>query len=501
MSSIVLISFLNKNYPNGIVKQVLEENIQFSEEVENVYNQISLPNGIRNQIDQKRLENLARNNPILAEFETKFNGYLSLRKDLMNKETSFLALGNDPESAQNPGNTNLLIDDVTAALLNKYNEMKIGNDIYIALEDKDIKVAAGNSSIINYIRNNGDIPRYASPVNEPANGLPKAFNPAPVDPSITVEPNAIQNVNCGGVVIEQGAPGTQRVFVSNKSNYDANAQYYWDFGDGFVSYKNATEHIYTDGLASHTITVTVYNSYGVGCNPTGSGTGVFQTQGTTLNISSMNALVVGFVATTTIAGPNDFDWTFGDGTGQNTTSGSVTHTYSNAGNYNVTVNITHPNGTVSVASINVVVSNSSTGSGGGNSSTVCDHADRAKNKWLTTDNSHKFQHRLRLKNFFLTSAKLNSSVNTYRKLLNGTWIASSTTSSSANLVGTVYLKTPTDDCDISQAVNISSPGGETAFRDATYIFYTEFGFVSVKQGSIDSEGKAFGGITNLSIND
>lgn len=498
LSSAVLIAFLNKNYPNGIVKQVLEENIQFSEEVEHVYNQISLPNGIRNQIEQKRMQNLSRTNLVLAEFEQRFSGYLSLRAKISNAENVFLAAGGDPESNSNPANEDLTLDDVTSALLNQYKEVKIGSEVYIALQDKDVKVTASNTAILNYIRTNGDIPRVASPTSEPVNGLPKVSNPAPVDPSITVEPNAIQNVNCGGVIIDQGAPGTQRIFVSTKSDYDPKAQYYWDFGDGFVSYKSSTEHVYTDGLPNHTITVTVYNSYGVGCNPTGSGSGVFQTQGTTLNVSSINGLIASFIATTTVAGPNEYDWTFGDGTGQNTTNGSVVHNYTNAGTYNVTVNITHPDQTVDVASINVTVGGGS--SGGGANTSVCDHSDRAKNKWLTTDNTHKFQHRLRLKNFLLTSAKLNASVNTYRKV-GPVWIASSTTNSSANLVGNVYEKTPTDDCGTTVPVSITSPGGETAFRDASYVFWNAYGYVSVQQNSISSQANAFGGSTTLSIKD
>lgn len=516
LSDEVLIAFMNKGFPLTMIKEVLFENINFSEQVERTYTGLDLPIGIRNQIDAERLNHIALDNPVLNAFEKRFHNYTSLRKETVDATSQFLKNGGEPESPQNPSNKFNAADDALSALLNEYGEVKIGNDVYISLEMGDIKVAGGSTAIVNYIRNTGTFPRTTIPVSEPANGLPKSSNPAPIDPVITVEPNAIYNLNCGGIEIEQGNLTAQRFSFGIKNKETTGLSYYWDFGDGYVSYQPFPQHEYTDGVASHNVTVTIYNSYGVSCNPPGSGatithtnctyTGVlYSTTGSgTYNID-FNAEIFGAPL------PATYQWDFGDGGfAMGGFDNTISHSYSTYGTYTASVTVTDATGCQSTFTKTVTISNVSGGNNVNNtvvSPTVtaqCDPRDKDKDSWTSPDGNHKFNHKFKLKNFLgITPSKLTATINCYRKGFRDKWWPD-WTQNTIDMAGTVYYPDGNDLC--GNSVTISTGTAQTSA--ANYSYHTEIDNVIQPQGpkyrvspnSMSSVATAYGGSSTLNLN-
>jgi hypothetical protein len=495
LSDEVLIAFLNKGFPAEIVQRVLEENIQFSEKVEAAYQAATLPREIRNQVNQKRLKNIAYNNPVLRAFENRYIGYQSLRKKKIEEETAFLATGADPESPSNPANEATMVDDVLATVLNKYREVKIGRDVYIALPSKDIRVADGNQRTLNYIRTHGDIPRNNVSAREPANGFPKASAPPPIDPGIEVEPNAKYNLDCGGVVIGGTNDGTAKISFDVKNVKERGVQYYWDFGDGFVSYKRNPTHKYMNGLPNHKVTVAVYNTLGAKCNSGGSGTGVVTPGGgacaSIISVTGTNGLVADFSATP-LGGvpPYLYTWDFGDGSTANTgSSNNVSHSYNQSSTYAVTVTITDGTGCTTTSFVNVTVHKIFP------PTPDCDKRDKEKGSWTSTDNKHKFNHKFKLKNFLGMNSKLKASVGPHRKGWLGIWWPDST-ACTVSMYGYVYTPKETDPCGTQHPVNLYK-SNTTSYLLDTYTFGTSY--VSVLPNSIFSTGTAYGGTSTLTL--
>ena len=71
----------------------------------------------------------------LRDFEIKFSGYNSLRKDLETRENNFLDNGGDPGSISNPENTHFINDDIFRTLLNKDGVITIENIIFKIFEN------------------------------------------------------------------------------------------------------------------------------------------------------------------------------------------------------------------------------------------------------------------------------------------------------------------------------------------------------------------------------
>jgi hypothetical protein len=492
LSEEVLIAFLNKRFPAELVKQVLEVNIQFSEKVEAAYRSTAVTQGVRDQIDQQRLKNIAYDDPALVEFEDGFTGFESLRKKRLKEETAFLANGADPESPRNPANAATAVDDVLAAVLNKYNEVRIGVDVYVALPGKDIRVAGANKRILNYLRTNGDIPRNRIPTREPANGLLKTASPPPIDPGIEVEPNAKYNTNCGAVSIGGANDGTGRLSFDIRGVRNTDFQYYWDFGDGFVSYKRNPTHKYLDGQTSHKAGVTVYGPMGTTCNPSGSGTGVSTPGGAcaaVLQVAGTNGLNVSFAALS-IYGTPPFThiWDFGDTTTANTgVNNSPSHTYSHGGTYGVTVTIVDSSLCSATSFGGVSVS--------ANPPNLCDNRDKEKEIWTSPDKTHKFKHKFKMKNFLNTPSRIKAIIRPhYKGFLNIWWPDS--TACTISIYGYVYTSI-TDPCDTETALNIPTESDTKFVLRAGYTFGMPS--VSVKPNKAFTTATAYGGTSTLSF--
>jgi hypothetical protein len=492
LSDEVLIAFLNKRFPAEMVQQVLDANIQLSEKVAAAYQTAPLPRNIRSQIDQKRLKNIAYNNPVLRDFEDRFSGYESLRKKGLERETAFLATGADPESPANPANEPTAVDDVLATVLNKHKEVKIGVDVYVALREKDIRVAGADKAILNYIRTNGDVPRNRVPVGEPANGLLKASSPPPIDPRIEVEPNAKYNMNCGGVEIGGTNDGTGRMSFNVKDVRDPGFQYYWDFGDGLVSYKRNPSHKYSDGQSNHKVGVTVFSPMGTACSPNGSGTSVSapgNSCGAVLQVADKNELTVTFAATSIFGTPPlNHNWDFGDTTTANTgINNTATHTYSHGATFGVTVTIVDSNLCSATSGGGVTVSK--------NAPPSCDNRGKEKDKWLSPNKTHKFNHKFKLKNFLNTPSRIKARIGThYKGLLNIWWPDS--TASTISIFGDVYTSV-SKPCDTEQSISVG-PESDTKFvLRAKYLFNVPG--ISVKPNKVFTTATAYGGSNTLTF--
>jgi PKD repeat protein len=144
---------------------------------------------------------------------------------------------------------------------------------------------------------------------------------------------------------------TGAVITFNASaSYDPDGSitgYYWSFGDGTNSTGVISSHAYVDN-GTYTVTLTVTDNDGTQAS--------FTSSVTILNRSPVSA----FAASATSVNKNDiihFDasasydpdgsvvsyfWTFGDGT--NGTGITVDHSYTNAGNHTVTLNVTDNDG-------------------------------------------------------------------------------------------------------------------------------------------------------------
>src|SRR5205085_9704389 len=64
LSDQVLIAFLEGAYPTDQVKAILLANIDFGEAADRAYQKVSLPSGIRKQIDEQRFNHVPYN-PVL----------------------------------------------------------------------------------------------------------------------------------------------------------------------------------------------------------------------------------------------------------------------------------------------------------------------------------------------------------------------------------------------------------------------------------------------------
>jgi PKD repeat protein len=134
---------------------------------------------------------------------------------------------------------------------------------------------------------------------------------------------------------------------SHDPDGDAIASYSWSFGDGDTQSTTSptTTHAYT-GHGQFTVTLTVTDSTG---NPSAASTKTVTVQ--TVDTPPLAAFshskhpTVGSPVTFNASASSDpdgdtiigYDWNFGDGTVQNTTAPSTTHTYSTAGSRTVTL--------------------------------------------------------------------------------------------------------------------------------------------------------------------
>ena len=348
LSDTVLITFLNGHHAQQKIKQILELNIDFGDKVEAAFDSLKLDSLIAKEINSKRFDHVPYD-PVLDGFEAKFPGFTSYRDFITQQEFTFLKAGGDPADSANPGNKNAW-SRLSGTLINANQEVKVGTSFFISLPGRDIKIKNNRVDILNYIRKNGNIPFNQPLANEPANGFPIGMAPPPVDTSIVVTPTGgpIEMPNgCGNGVTPTSK--SDRVSFSFSLGIKDNVSYYWNFGDGFVSYKPNPTHTYANNGAVYKVIGTAYTSYGAPCGggiTVGTGNNNNSTSGCismgggqvtqsfdpTTNVASFNATPpLGYHFTT-------FSWIWDDGSANNSgPSLSVSHNYTNYGYHHVTV--------------------------------------------------------------------------------------------------------------------------------------------------------------------
>ncbi|HEY1038032.1 MAG TPA: PKD domain-containing protein [Bacteroidia bacterium] len=115
----------------------------------------------------------------------------------------------------------------------------------------------------------------------------------------------------------------------------------WDFGDGGTSTTQSPSHTYASA-GTYTVTLQATN----GCTDTYTAQVVIPA-GSTADFTTVpvcDGVATNFTNTSVAPAGSTFDWIFGDTQTTSNTGGNVTHTYSGANTYNVTLNITAPGG-------------------------------------------------------------------------------------------------------------------------------------------------------------
>ena len=499
LSDQVLIAVLTSKLTADQKEDILEQNIDFGESVDSVFAAINWPTNLKQEITQKRQKSVPFQ-PILDEFEKLFPGYVSLRKVLDNAELQFLLGGGDPASSDNPSSKNFL-GRVLSTLVNSKTELQVGSAINLYLPFRQISIRNGNLDILNYIRANNNVPINV-PANEPANGLPISNAPLPVDTNnIIVTPNEQIN-GCGGGVISAGTDNSGR--LSFHSNFKGTGlSYYWNFGDGYVSYKEEPVHAYNDSLP-HKVTVTVFDDLGINCG--GAGGTTASSGGGNNNPSGTNCMLTGNVivqggsnltisTNVSIIGafnsPLSFSWNFGDG-GVSPFQ-STTHIYQFPRTFVLTVNVTDATGCMFVFTQNVTVTSPNPIV----TPTCCNRYDYQREGALNPDDHHRFVHTLKTINFWGIHGDVYADISTYSKssFIN-IWFWSHNTSG-VDFNGSVFRfdSNTNNNCGLSTTVSKIQTGiytWNTIRQPVPKPIYTEFQCVS-------SDASAFGVSNHLTL--
>jgi len=171
------------------------------------------------------------------------------------------------------------------------------------------------------------------------NGVGAAFDEIELDfvPAITAE----------GVIPANVCQGTEIGFEATSATATS---WHWDFGDETISTDQNPNHVYTES-GEYTVTLTVYNTYG--CSDTySSNIEVYE-----------NEVVWSFAAeacqneqvafTNTSASATSWSWDFGD-EGVSSDQNPV-HTYTEPGEYVVSLTVTNTNGCTSSAAEDIII--------------------------------------------------------------------------------------------------------------------------------------------------
>ena len=93
-------------------------------------------------------------NSTFINFENRFPGFNSMRKDVEVRETAFLNNGGDPADRLNPENLNILADDVFRTVLNKDGAVRVENIIFKFFDNGVCyAIMNGNMTLFNKLNN------------------------------------------------------------------------------------------------------------------------------------------------------------------------------------------------------------------------------------------------------------------------------------------------------------------------------------------------------------
>jgi PKD repeat protein len=497
LSDTVIASLLKGNHVHGKIKKVLLQNLAFSEYIENLFNNIGLESSIIQEVNNLRSNNIPQDF-VLLSFQSQFPGFKSYLNKFMQDEFIFLKNGGDPQDPNNPANK-VRVDRTLAALFNANQEIKVGNSIMVMLPKRDVMIKNGDINILNYIRKNGILPINIPKGTEPDNGFPIKIAPAPVDSNIVVQPVEQVNGACGGTISNQPSASARYSFSSGIKG--TGLTYYWNFGDGYVSFKENPTHTFPD-RGVFNVTVTVYDSEGSGCTPPSGfqvGNGSNTTNGTActiagnghVNISSNYNNVI-FTATG-LSSSYDYSWTFGDGGSAH--GAQVNHSYQVGGTYPVTLIVTDNSGCTWSYASSIQVSNPQQPIV---TPSCCDKYDKVMDSWHSPDSYHKFRHILNVKSLLIGSSRVSGEVITYHKFIFANWWIIYPNSSSVNVSGNVYAQDINNNsCGRTLPISYTLNNGWALWNTASYDplvapIYTEY-------NSATSSATAFGVTDVLSV--
>ena len=153
--------------------------------------------------------------------------------------------------------------------------------------------------------------------------------------------------------------GLTTTFISTSTGTSTSSLYLWRFGDGDTSTIQNPVHSYLSS-GNYSVKLEVTDTAGVGCFDSITSVIIVPGNGTTCLLSasftqSSSGLTASFVNTSTgITSTPFYMWSFGDATPSVTTV-NPTHTYANAGTYNVDLIVSDSSGCIDTAYSTIVV--------------------------------------------------------------------------------------------------------------------------------------------------